>query len=75
MEPEPALPRLRGVDSEEMDALARLHERACPRLVCADRIGGGLLGVPVGTVKSRLQRARVTLADLLGDTEPSGRAT
>lgn len=41
MEPERPLPRVRGVDSDDMDALARLYERACPRLVAALTAIGG----------------------------------
>ncbi len=181
MEPGRRLPRVRHVDSDDMDALAQLYERACPRLVAAlTAIGGNradaeeiaqetfvtliekwsqvrayddpeawlrmvavrrlvsrfrrrevarrglqrlsltartaapaseghrvdveraldrlpvaqravvvlhhgldlpvaeiadVLAVPVGTVKSRLQRARTALADLLGDAETTGRTT
>lgn len=41
MEPERPRPRVSGVDSDDLDALALLYERVCPRLVAALTAIGG----------------------------------
>jgi len=58
--------------SEVMQALGRLPEeqRAVISLVCIEdlsyREAASILGIPVGTVMSRLARSRIALADMLG---------
>lgn len=74
-------PHSRAEQSEELNqltaALARLSEEHRIVLLMHDSEGYKLLeiqeitGLPIGTVKSRLHRARARLRELLSDTDPN----
>jgi RNA polymerase sigma-70 factor (ECF subfamily) len=62
--------------SEVMRALGRLpdDQRAVISLICIEdlsyREAASILGIPVGTVMSRLARSRLAIGDMLGLTNP-----
>lgn len=73
-DPGPELVAVARADLEEVgDAIGRLaaHHREVLLLACVEQLSGPqiseLLGVPVGTVKSRLSLARKSLLRLLGN--------